>query len=87
MIEDESGMLWFTSDSFLVKFDPDIEKFTNFEFSHKERKANTLCMDTQGNIWLGGTSGIYKFHPESGKFTAYSFGFKIYYLPASTSTT
>ncbi len=77
MVEDSSSMLWFASDSSIVKLDPRTNAATRIVFSHDVKKVSTLALDNAGDIWLGCNNGLYRFDPSAETLTFFSVGVRI----------
>jgi virginiamycin B lyase len=91
VIEAPDGMVWFVEDTQckLNKFDPETQKFTDYEPpSCKEAGsgpeklgggAGSVRMDRLGNLWANG-GNLWRFDPKTEKFTEFPEGGRAYSL-------
>ncbi|MBC7391677.1 MAG: hypothetical protein H7329_20955, partial [Opitutaceae bacterium] len=70
--EDLHGNLWLGTDNGLSRFDPEREKFLNFDLSDglqsMEFAKSASLKDDNGFLYFGGTDGFNRFHPDSITF-------------------
>jgi virginiamycin B lyase len=91
VIETPDGMVWFVEDTQckLSKFDPETQKFTDYEpasckqtGSEPEKLgggAGSVRMDRLGNLWANG-GNLWRFDPKTEKFTEFPEGGHAYSL-------
>lgn len=71
IIEDESGLLWVTTNQGISKFDPDNKTFVNYNINDglldNEFNTGASFKDLDGEIYFGGISGFISFYPNKIK--------------------
>ncbi len=65
-----SGGFWASGIGGLSRFDPQTERFRNYESSFHETSA--LYEDRAGHVWLATDSGLFRFQPATEIFTVYT---------------
>ncbi|MCC8187694.1 MAG: response regulator [Bacteroides sp.] len=67
--KDDQGMLWITSENSISSFDPQTERFENYDdrsIMFRVRFSEAASEKTyQGNLLFGSSNGIFIFHPDS----------------------
>lgn len=68
ILEDNSGKLWISTSNGLSRFNPQTEKFKNFDFrdglQHNTFNARAHCKGRNGYLIFGGIRGLNIFQPE-----------------------
>ncbi|OGU37651.1 MAG: hypothetical protein A2315_02060 [Ignavibacteria bacterium RIFOXYB2_FULL_35_12] len=71
ILEDEKGFLWISTLNGLSKFDPEKEKFRNYDVSdgiiHNQFNWHASLKNKTGQMYFGTINGLISFHPSSVK--------------------
>ncbi len=70
ILEDDTGNLWLSTDSGIVKFNPITEqvekRYTEADGLQGDTFISDSALKTQdGDLWFGGTNGVNRFNPET----------------------
>ena len=80
LFEDHEGNIWIgTYGGGLFKYDPALEKFTQYKYLHLQAgsniipKVSSICEDGASVLWIGTSEGLDRFDRKEGKFYNYRF--------------
>ena len=73
MHEDAQGLLWFASETGLLRFDPKSEAYTVYTTREglPDNVVQCVLPDQAGNLWLSTNNGISRFNPRDNTFSNY----------------
>lgn len=65
IIEDNNGVIWFSSKHGIFNFDYETNSFNSFPNLSGEFHINSVFKDTSGMLYFGGINGVLKFDPNT----------------------
>jgi serine phosphatase RsbU (regulator of sigma subunit)/ligand-binding sensor domain-containing protein len=75
VLGDEGGNIWFSSNSGLIKYDPENDAFSTYDIDDglqsKEFNGQACFKSRRGEMFFGGINGFNVFHPDSIKENPY----------------
>lgn len=73
IFEDKNKQFWFTTEGGLSKYDPRLNRFTNYtvEEGLPDNQVFRILEDQTGTLWISTAKGLASFNPAANKFTAY----------------
>jgi signal transduction histidine kinase/ligand-binding sensor domain-containing protein/CheY-like chemotaxis protein len=71
--EDSEGLLWLATETGLLRFDPQTEKYTSYTTRNglPDNVVQCILADQTGNLWLSTNNGISIFNPRENNFHNY----------------
>ena len=71
--EDSAGLLWLATETGLLRFDPQAEKYTSYTTRNglPDNVIQCILADRTGNLWLSTNNGISIFNPRENNFRNY----------------
>ena len=71
MHEDAQGLLWFASETGLLRFDPKSEAYTAYTTREglPDNVVQCVLPDQAGNLWLSTNNGLSRFNPRDNTFS------------------
>lgn len=67
IIEDNKGLIWFSTNQGIYNFDYATKAFKNFSNLKEDYHINSCFKDEKGMLYFGGSKGVIKFNPETIK--------------------
>ena len=65
IIEDDNGLIWFSSKEGIFNYDYSTNSFERFENLAGEYHINSVFKDEEGLLYFGGAKGVVKFNPST----------------------